>query len=394
MDCETFQNSEIDALYSDREPPELEAAASASMTEHAATCASCAARFERLRATRARVLAVAIESVPTDFESRIMAAVDAGLASQATASGGGSAATAPAAAGAAPASIPFEQLPSQLASQRAAAEPAAKPEGGAKIFAFMSRPSFAVAATFVLVLGAAAVLMTRSMAMKAAPMAASESAPAAHAAQADDLAPSAVAQTTAAAPPVIVAAAPPATAPGGPRESTLALNEPAPPPSPAALAKTGNAESKPSASSADQRAFTSAKALASAGRCGEALPKLEALKSSIPEAELYAARCIATTSGCAAAAPRFDAAAASNAGTEIGSRATIEGAKCYEANGEIAKARQRLVAARDEGVLEAEAKKELDALDRGGAPAAGAAPHGAGHAAPKAARPAPATPAK
>jgi hypothetical protein len=124
------------------------------------------------------------------------------------------------------------------------------------------------------------------------------------------------------------------------------------------------------------------------------LPKLDALKSSVPEAELYAARCIAKTSGCAAAAPRFDSAAASNAGTEVGSRAALEGARCYEATGDLAEARKRLVAVKDEGVLEAEATKELDGLDERSAPGAGAAPRGAGHASPKTARPAPAAPAK
>lgn len=391
MDCETFQNSEIDALYG-----ELDAAASAAMAEHAATCTTCAARFERLRGTRARVLAVAVEGVPTDFESRIMSAVDAGLVNRVPAGATATATASPST----DAPVPFEQLPSQLASQRAAASGGTKPEGGAKIFQFMARPSFAVAATFVLVLGAAAVLMTKGS-MKAAPMAANqEGAPAARAAESDNAsAASAVAMATAAAP--MVAAPPPPGAPGAPDEATgmIARNEPAAPPAAAptmaafAAAKAG-AASKPALSDADDRAFSSAKAMAAAGRCAEALPKLEALKSSVPEAELYAARCIAKTRGCAAAAPRFDAAAQSNAGTEIGSRATLEGAKCYEATGDLAEARKRLVAAKDEGVLQAEASRELDALDRATAPAAGGAPHGAGHAAPKAARPAPATPAK
>ena len=74
MDCETFQNSEIDALYG-----ELDAAGMAAMAEHAATCAECGARLERLRSTRGLVLSVAVEAVPTDFEARIMAAVDGNM---------------------------------------------------------------------------------------------------------------------------------------------------------------------------------------------------------------------------------------------------------------------------------------------------------------------------
>ena len=368
MDCETFQNSEIDALYSEGEGRELDSAASAAMSEHAATCASCGARFSRLRGLRARVLAVAIEPVATDFESRIMAAVDAGLANRAT-------------------PPPAE----------AALAAAAKPEGGAKIFRFMSRPSFAVAATFVLVIGAAAVLMTRGS-TKNAPMstASQERSPAARAASANDSTPaaSAMAMATATVAPLVAAAPALPGAMADESEGRLAFNAPpSPSPTSAPFARKAG-PGKPTEVRADDPGFASAKTLANAGRCGEALPKLEALKANVPEAELYAARCIAKTSGCAVAASRFDTAAQRNAGTETGSRATIEGAKCYQANGELGEARKRFVAARDEGTLEAEASNGLDALDRG-APAtgAGAAPHG-GHAAPKAARPAPAPPAE
>lgn len=376
IDCETFEASEIDALYD-----ELDAAAATSMTEHAATCASCATRFERLKATRARVLSVAVEAVPTDFESRIMTAVDAGLATGA----------APAVATEADsessngASTAAPLLASVPASVPPLAPPATKPEGGATIFQFLSRPSFAVAATFVLVLGLAAILVTMGGTSMEAPMAASESAPAAQvAAESDEpTAASSIALATPAAP-----AAPLAEQAAG----ALALNQPSPSPKPEVRFRKA-ASGKRSASNADETALSSAKALVAAGRCSEALPKLEALRSSAPEADFYAARCIATTRGCAAAAPRFDVAARTNAGTEIGSRATIEGAKCYQATGKVAEARSRLVAAKNEGVLAAEANRELDALEGAEAPSAGAAPHGAGHATPKAARAAPAPPA-
>jgi anti-sigma factor RsiW len=386
MDCQTFHDSEIDALYG-----ELDDEAAAAMTSHAEGCPECAARFERLRGTRARVLSVAVEAVPTDFESRIMAAVDAGGASGAV--NGDPTADAP----------PAERR-TERTSEPPLAAPAAKPEGGATIYRFLSRPSFAVAATFVLVLGAAAFMITRGgMSKMEAPAASQESAPAARAAEADNAVASPVAMATATAAPASPVAeeaqmaAPPlersaAQTAGG----ALALNERSPPPpapTSASLAKAGPGASRPAASPADARAFADAKALAAAGRCSEALPKLEALKSTVPAAELDAARCVATTSGCAAAAPRFDIAAQRNAGTEIGSRASIEGAKCYRATGELAEARKRLVAAKDEGVLEAEATTELDALDRSGAPAAGGAAHGGARAAPKAARPAAIEPA-
>jgi thioredoxin-like negative regulator of GroEL len=346
IDCSTFQSSEIDALYSEGDDArELDAEGSAAMAEHASTCAACSARLERLRATRGRILSVAIEPVPQDFESRIMAAVDAGLATR-------------------------------------AAAPAKAESGGAKILRFMARPSFAVAATFVLVLGGAAFMMTRSASMKSmarsddAPAAAEASpAPAASMARAasDEGDPSAngfaAATTTATASPpaAVVAAAPAAGAP---------------------VAMASKASAKPSAPSADDRAFTAAKALVTAGRCPEALPKLQALAPNNPEADLYVARCIAKTRGCAAAAPSFDHAAQTNAGTESGSRAQIEGAKCYQSTGDLVAARKRLEAAKDEGTLSAEATQGLDALDADAKPGAGTPSTGA-RAAPKA-RPAPA----
>jgi thioredoxin-like negative regulator of GroEL len=139
-----------------------------------------------------------------------------------------------------------------------------------------------------------------------------------------------------------------------------------------------------SASSADDRAFVSAKSLYDAGRYADALPRFEALSGTNTEADLYAARCIAKTRGCAAAEARYDAAARTNAGTETGSRAQLEGARCYQSTGDVVAARRRYQAAKDEGVLEVEASKALDDLDHtgGGAGAAGGA-----HAAPKAAAP-------
>src|SRR4051812_11980810 len=115
IDCSTFQNCEIDALYSEGSERELDDEARAALTEHAKTCEACTERLGRLRGNRNLVLSVAVEAVPADFESRIMAAVDAALAKNA--------ANAPA----------------------PAAAPAAPPAGGAKILRFMARPAFAVA---------------------------------------------------------------------------------------------------------------------------------------------------------------------------------------------------------------------------------------------------------
>jgi hypothetical protein len=351
IDCSTFHDCEIDALYSSRESDahELDTEASAAMEQHAATCPSCAARLRRLRTTRERILAVAIEPVPRDFESRIMAAVDAGLARRAAAP-------------------PMLVGPAAPAAHAPPSGSPANAGGGAKILKLMARPSFAVAATFVLVLGGAAFLMTRSASMKS--MAARND-------EAPSLSPAATMAAGQAPEPAASMASPPP-----PDEAPLAFAAPtatvSPPsaafgpgggggPSPAAAPAAPVAlaakASKSSATSADDRAFAAAKSLYDAGAYAQALPKFEALKASNSEAELYAARCIAKTQGCAAAVPRYDQAALRNAGTETGSRAQIEGAKCYQATGDVVAARKRLEAAKDEGVLAAEAEQGLDALD-------------------------------
>lgn len=385
IDHETFRNAEIDSLYG-----ELDEEASAAMTAHAATCADCAARFERLKKTRGLVLAAAVEAVPDDFESRIMAAVDAGLAKRSAVDPIGRAAGAAGVAGAA-------------AGANAAAAPP-KAEGGAKVLRLLSRPSFAVAATFVLVIGAGALILARSgTSLKS--MAANDEGPSmAAATAAPGLTPVPMpaasgavalgeAQTiaTATAAPTTMAVAPPAAvalqagsavamndeAIGGLRASAPAA-KPSPSPRKGAAAKTK--------SSADDRAFASARSLYDAGRYADALPRFEALSGSDPEADLYAARCIAKTRGCAAAEARYDAAARTNAGTESGSRAQLEGARCYQSTGDVVAARKRYQAAKDEGVLEKEASKALDDLDHTGA-GAGAGAAGGAHAAPKAAAP-------
>jgi hypothetical protein len=364
IDCETFHSSEIDALYG-----ELDEEASAAMSAHAATCAECDARFARLKRTRGLVLAAAVEAVPADFESRIMAAVDAGMAK-----GGGAAV------------IPIHQGPHRAGSHAPAAR---KPEGGAKIVSLFSRPSFAVAATFVLVIGAGALILARSgTSLKS--MAANDEAPgmaAAPAASGPGLTPVPVPAENAPA-----ENAPAASFALGAATATAAVPAMAPPaavaarPAAGAPAKAGKAEP----SGEDARAFTAAKSLYNAGRYTDALPKFEALSAQNPEADLYAARCIARTRGCAAAEARYDTAAQTNAGTETGSRAQIEGARCYQSTGDVVAARRRYSAAKDEGLLEMEAAKALDDLDRSGG---GSGTAGAAHAAPKSPAPAPRAPA-
>ncbi len=370
IDCNTFQGCEIDALYSDGDARELDDEARAAMAAHAETCADCADRLARLKKTRGLVLSVAIEAVPADFESRIMAAVDAGLAKRASV-------------------VPIKPEGAT-----------AKPERGAKVVSLFSRPSFAVAATFVLVIGAGALILARtgasmkSVASDEAPMAAASALTPVPMPPAENAAAEATATAT---PPAAVAAA--TAAP--PQAGALALNDdgksdsvglgraakPSAPSAPAvAAAPPAKIAAKAGPSGADSAAFAAAKSLYNAGRFAEALPKFEALSAQNPEADLYAARCIARTQGCKAAEARYDTAAQTNAGTEAGSRAQLEGARCYQSTGDVVAARRRYSAAKDEGLLESEAQKALQELDQtgGGSGAAGGA-----HAAPKAAAPAP-----
>jgi hypothetical protein len=364
MDHDTFQATEVDALFD-----ELDERASASMSEHAASCPPCSERLGALRSTRARALSVLSEPVPEDLESRIMAAVDAALAKRATGASKGGA-----------------------------------PEGGAKVFALFSRPAFAVAATFVLVLGGAAVLM-QAGARRSAPVASSAADQSSMASAAVAVTPEPMATSTEAVavapPPTVmppsVAASPLAMAetandPGAPaQQGSLAL-APSPRAMGGAMAKAGPVPAAAAPPPPDPR-FASAVTLFEAGRYAEALPRFEALKTTTPEADLYAARCVAKTRGCAAAAPRFDAAATTNAGTETGSRARLEGGQCYQAIGQAQAARSRYQAAQSEGLLAAEAARDLDALDgKPAAPAEASKPGTPGAAArpasPKAAAPA------
>lgn len=317
MDCETFQTSEIAALYD-----ELDAAMAAAMDEHASSCASCTARLARLRATRGSALPALAQPLPDGFEARLLAAVDAAILA-----------------------LPPTALPPAEAKAGATAT------GGARILRFLSRPQLAIAATLVLVLGGAGLFMSTS-AKRSAPMAAS---PVAGGATPSEM------------------AAPPAARPETETAATsmVALaDEPAPAPAVMAAqkAKAGaGSNTKPSGIAANQDpAFVAAKKLYDAGRFAEALPRFDALATTNGEAELFAARCVARTRGCSDAAPRFDTVAQNNRGTETGSRATLEGARCYGSIGQPQAARARYQTLEVDGFVAPEAKRALEALDAKG----------------------------
>jgi hypothetical protein len=289
MTCAEFEANEMEALHGD-----LDAATTAVFEEHAASCATCGPRFGRLRTMR-RFPELVLEPVPDSLEARILAAVDAAVP-------------------------PPVRAPVRTA-------------GGAKVFAFLAKPQLAVAAGFILVLGAA-MLYTMQSAKREAPSA------------------------TAAADREMAPMSPAATATAAASAMVVAAGEPMPAPPPAATA-AGPAEAKPS-----DPAFASAKVLYDDGNCRQALPKLEAIAKTSPEADLDAARCVERLKGCAAAAPRYDATAQRNTGTEIGSRATLESARCYRTSGNTQLARARYEALSGDPYGAAEAKSNLDALDQ------------------------------
>lgn len=342
MDCQTFDSSLLDALYD-----ELDSDASRAMDEHAAECEPCATRFARLTRTRALV-SPALEATPADgFEARVLAAAEAATDSTP-------------AAGRASSNEGDRIVPTRPAEDEATpladrAEAASRAERGG-IVAFLSRPQFAIAATFVLVLGAVALLQSTHVKGDAAPAAADRAAAAEGAAHepepapvvAASAAPPSTALAHATAPPSPVAAAPQA-APASEKKSELE-------------APKAKASSVASRGSADP-AFDAAKALFDANRHAEALPRFEALAPSNPLAELYAARCIEHTRGCGAAIARYDSAARRNAGNENGSRAALEAARCANGSGQASAARARYEALANDSHVAGEAQAELDALE-------------------------------
>lgn len=346
MTCEEFDDKMMDELYG-----ELDAAGSDALAEHAAECASCAAKISKLRATRSALGSLEI-TPPADMESRILAAAAAAEAAMSM-----------------PPATPSNviALPLGQHAREMAPPPAPRPEQGGKVFAFLSKPQLAAAAVVILVLGAAA-FTTVGMSMKRSPMAASEAdnAPAAVAASAatpvpmqaaapaatmtiaaqDEPAPAASAAPIAATPPP----PPAATMAGGglafndpndlsgasaQKKSVEAFGASAPAPRPRAVhappAAAGPAPAtKPAAAGgkSGNGDFDTAKRLADSGRCGEALPILESLAPSDPRADLLAARCTQRTRGCVAATARYDEVLSRNSGNPTGATAAREKQQC------------------------------------------------------------------
>jgi hypothetical protein len=227
----------------------------------------------------------------------------------------------------------------------AAAEAAApKKKQEAKVFRLFAGPQLAVAATVVLVAGAAVLFGGMNM-MKAK---------------------SETASTERAA---------------APAASAVAAAEPAPPP--LATATT--------AAPASDLQLVTAKSDFERGKLKEACPKFDELAANDPEAELYADKCLQRSKGCMAAVPKFEATAQKNAGTETGSRAALEAARCYRAMND-ARATTRFAALQNDPYVGNEANAEAAPAQMAARKAA-APPPAATAAAGAAASPAKARPA-
>jgi len=296
MDCEAFDNALVDALYE-----ELDEVRMRGLERHAEGCASCAEKLAGFRATRDRVpQSILLETPSENLESRILAAVEIALA---------------------------KNNPQPMVAQAPAT-------GGARVYAFLARPQFAIAAAFVLVLGASVVFLSNATKSEPATAAAPAEQRAAGKAklgegQASPSPPSVVATPTAAA--------------------SMAYNDdPAPPP-----AAAPHQAAKPSDLGGATKGGID-------GRCAV----VEERAKTAAAAELELARCIAQTQGCKAAAPHFDKAAHRNAGTETGSRATLEAARCYAELGDATNARSRYSALQKDRYVASEANESLSELNR------------------------------
>jgi hypothetical protein len=350
MDCQSFDASVLDLLYAEaRGDGELDATGRA-LEAHAAECSDCRAKVAKLRRTRELYLPALMTPPPSTLEARILAAAEKAEAQM-------------------PARAPAVAARSEDADADANANAKARSGSRGNVFRLFARPELAIAATFVLVAGGAAVFLQRSKSeatslSAAAPMGAVASSASA---AADEPAPT----------PTIAATEDPASA------SALALATPPPMPALARAAKSGprhmergdldGAEGKADNARGGGGGgagpagvdFRAAKALYDAGRYAEALPKLDAVAATDPgsPAALYAARCVARTSGCSAAATRYDRIAKDRAGTEPGSRAALEIARCFRDAGQTAAARTRYGALTTDNYVASEANADLAALD-------------------------------
>jgi hypothetical protein len=373
MDCEKVESAMLDELYG-----ELDELTSAALKRHIAGCARCAALLSGLRATR-RLAALPLVEPPAALEERILR-----VASE----------TRPV--------LPLDRRFAHMVSLAGN---------------WAMRPQTAMAAVFLVMFGTSVLLLRgkSSRAPASASITVTEEgtpAPVACVAGLPPPEPVAASPTTASsqltptprpteAKPVVAAATgSPADSPLGalrPRTAAAkaataadeerAVDSPtasaAPAgmaygaPAPAVAPGAGAAGAAAAAVHADspQRAFATAPAAPDAqasfatalsayraGRFEDAFRAFDALSTSDPIADLYAARSLRQGRGCRASLERFDRVAVRAPGSTPAWDALLEGAYCYASVGNVGQARNNLNRLRSVDSHRDRAQKELDRL--------------------------------
>jgi len=337
MDCDKFESAMMDELYG-----ELDEVTSAAVKRHLASCGHCATLFGGLRATR-RVAVMPIVIPSPELERRILDGVTGALPV-----------------------VPFRGRVARAVSVAGS---------------WAMRPQTAMAAVFLVMLGASVLLLRgrSSRAPASAEMTVTQEGTPAPAAPsngplgvATDLAPpltgpltanERVGEVKAAAPPTLSST--PAQEPllANPRPRAFAKAPPNPPVAEVAKASSSPAREPAGAAAPVTSPAAPAPGAAQGGRSAANGP-LEKGESGDVGADLVSARSQRDARGCRAAVARFDDIARRSAGTPVGWQALLESAICYRSIGDIANARTRLNALLNIDSYRERARIELGKLDR------------------------------
>ncbi len=335
MDCDKFESAMMDELYG-----ELDEVTSAAVKRHLASCGRCATLFGGLRATR-RVAVMPRVEPPPGLERSILNHADNELRV-----------------------VPFRRRVAQAVSV-----------GGS----WAMRPQTAMAAVFLVMLGASVLLLRgrSSRAPASAEMTVTQEGTPAPAAPST----SPLGAATGLAPPMgplasnerageVKAAAPLGAAGGAAQESPTTIPRArafakTPPPSLGAEAtKASPARDLAVAAAPVATPVAPSPGAAQGARSAPAAPAERGEPSDMAGADLATARSLRDTRGCRAAIARFDDVARRSAGTSVGWDALLDSAMCCRFIGDNAGAQTRLNALLNVESYKERARIELEKLDR------------------------------
>jgi hypothetical protein len=342
MDCEKVESAIMDELYG-----ELDEVTSAAVKRHIAGCSRCSALLSGLRATR-RVSAVPMVDPPAYLEARILRR-----------------------AGAVSTAAPLQ---GHLARAVSAAG------------SWAMRPQTAMAAVFLVMLGASVLLLRgrSSRAPASSEMIVTEQgtpapAPPGAPSPPPDESPGDLALAASAARPLgtrpvgsLSATSAPDLGSGAPRERASAKAASPAKPEEALLALKSDTAATHFASAPAAGAAPSEPAPPAARGAGrpsaadlESPDSVEpAANESAGSAGLAAAVAIRDSQGCRAAVARFDEVAQRAAGSSAGWQSLLDSAICYRSLGDVANARARLTTLLAVAQFKDRARAELEVLDR------------------------------